>query len=102
MIGFGHCPSFQRSVRKLSWPGTPQPDEKFLAFSFNLNPPVRAESIDLRVLVSHRTATPASASVESVAEIFKSGSANFVAVLDGQRLLGKCSRQEAAAVLGGL
>ena len=62
---------------------------------------MRAESIDLRVLVSHRTATPASASVESVAEIFKSGTANFVAVLDGQRLLGMCSRQETAALLGG-
>jgi serine phosphatase RsbU (regulator of sigma subunit) len=62
---------------------------------------VRAESIDLRVLIGHRTATQASASVESVAEIFKTGSVNFVAVLEGQRLLGMCSRQEIAALLGG-
>src|SRR6478736_10273197 len=67
----------------------------------DLNPPVRAESIDLRALISHRSATPASASVESVAEIFKSGTVNFVAALDGQRLLGMCSRQETAALLGG-
>ena len=69
--------------------------------SIDLTPPVRAESIDLRILVSHRTATPAGASVESVSEIFKSGPANFVAVLEGQRLLGMCSRQETAALLGG-
>ena len=39
--------------------------------------------------------------MESVSEIFKSGSANFLAVLDGERLLGMCSRQETAALLGG-
>ena len=80
---------------------TAQREEQVSSAPIDLNPPVRAESIDLRVLVSHRTATPASASVESVAEIFKSGTANFVAVLDGQRLLGMCSRQETAALLGG-
>jgi serine phosphatase RsbU (regulator of sigma subunit) len=62
---------------------------------------VRAEAIDLRVLIGHRTATQASASVESVADTFKTGSVNFVAVLEGQRLLGMCSRQEIAALLGG-
>ncbi len=80
---------------------TAQREEQVSSAPIDLNPPVRAESIDLRVLVSHRTATPASASVESVAEIFKSGNANFVAVLEGQRLLGMCSRQETAALLGG-
>lgn len=39
--------------------------------------------------------------MEAVFEIFKSGIANFVAVLDGKRLLGMCSRQETAALLGG-
>ena len=39
--------------------------------------------------------------MEAVFEIFKSGIANFVAVLDGERLLGMCSRQETAALLGG-
>ena len=67
----------------------------------DLTPPVRADSIDLRVLIGHRTATQATASVESVADTFKTGSVNFVAVLEGQRLLGMCSRQETAALLGG-
>jgi sigma-B regulation protein RsbU (phosphoserine phosphatase) len=80
---------------------TAQREEQVSPTPIDLSPPVRAESIDLRVLVSHRTATPASASVESVGDIFKSGIANFVAVLDGQRLLGMCSRQETAALLGG-
>jgi serine phosphatase RsbU (regulator of sigma subunit) len=67
----------------------------------DLTPPVRAESIDLRTLVSHLSATQAGTSVETIAEAFKTGSVNFVAVLDGQRLLGMCSRQEIAALLGG-
>jgi len=78
-----------------------QGDEQISSLSLDLNPPVRAESIDLRVLVGHRTATEASAPVESVADTFKTGSVNFVAVLEVQRLLGMCSRQEIAALLGG-
>jgi serine phosphatase RsbU (regulator of sigma subunit) len=78
-----------------------QRDEKVSSLSLDLNPPVRAESIDLRALIGHRTATQASASVESVADTFKTGSVNFVAVLEGQRLVGMCSRQEIAALLGG-
>jgi serine phosphatase RsbU (regulator of sigma subunit) len=69
--------------------------------TIDLRPPVRAESIDLRLLISHRTAAQANASVESVADIFKNGSVNFAAVLERQRLLGMCSRQEIAALLGG-
>jgi len=76
-------------------------DEEVSSLPLDLNPPVRAESIDLRVLIGHRTATQAGASVESVADTFKTGSVNFVAVLEGQRLLGMCSRQETAALLGG-
>ncbi len=67
----------------------------------DLKPPLRAESIDLRLLVSHGTATQSSAPVENVSEIFKHGAANFVAVLEGERLSGMCSRQETAALLGG-
>src|SRR5215475_4765302 len=78
-----------------------QSDDQVSSPSLDLNPPVRAESIDLRVLIGHRTATHASTSVESVAEIFNTGSANFIAVLKEQRLLGMCSRQEIAALLGG-
>jgi phosphoserine phosphatase RsbU/P len=80
---------------------TAQSQEKASPVPLELRPPVRAESIDLRTLVSHRTATQNSATMESVFEIFKSGIVNFVAVLDGERLLGMCSQQETAALLGG-
>jgi phosphoserine phosphatase RsbU/P len=80
---------------------TAQYQEKASPVPLELRPPVRAESIDLRTLVSHRTATQSSASMETVFEIFKSGIVNFVAVLDGERLLGMCSQQETAALLGG-
>jgi len=80
---------------------TAQRQEEPLPVSLDLRPPVRGDSIDLRALVSHRTATQSVASMESVSEIFKSGIANFVAVLDGERLLGMCSRQETAGLLGG-
>src|SRR5215471_15700630 len=78
-----------------------QRDGEVSSVAIDLTPPVRAEAIDLRVLIGHRTATQASASVESVAEIFKAGSVNFAAVLERPRLLGMCSRQEIAALLGG-
>jgi serine phosphatase RsbU (regulator of sigma subunit) len=80
---------------------TAQPKAEVCSVQLDFSPPVRADSIDLRALVSHRTATQGSASMESVSEIFKNGSANFVAVLEGERLLGLCSRQENAALLGG-
>src|SRR5262249_27357860 len=89
------------SVKKMSMHATAQRDEEVSSVPIDFTPPVRAESIDLRVLIGHRTATQAGASVESVAETFKTGSVNFVAVLEGQRLLGMCSRQEIAALLGG-
>ena len=82
-------------------PATARPMPEVSPVSIDLNPPVRAESIDLRALIGHRTATQASASVESVLDIFQSGTVNFVAVLEQQRLLGMCSRQEIAALLGG-
>src|SRR5215469_3876853 len=78
-----------------------QPKTDLSSVSLDLSPPVRAESIDLRALISHRTATQSGASMESVSEIFKSEPANFVAVLDGERLLGMCSRRETVALLGG-
>ena len=80
---------------------TVQPEANACSVPLDFRPPVRAESIDLRTLVSHRTATQSGASTESVSEIFKNGTANFVAVLAGERLLGMCSRQETAALLGG-
>jgi phosphoserine phosphatase RsbU/P len=80
---------------------TAQSQEKASPVPLELRPPVRAESIDLRTLVSHRTATQSDASMETVFELFKNGATNFAAVLDGERLLGMCSRQETAALLGG-
>jgi serine phosphatase RsbU (regulator of sigma subunit) len=77
------------------------PQAKAVSASVELNPPVRAEAIDLRALVSHQTASQAAASMESVSEIFKKQSANFIAVLDGERLLGMCSREATATLLGG-
>ena len=78
-----------------------QPHQQAPSLALDLHPPLGAESIDLRALISHRTATETSASMESVSEIFKSVIANFVAVLEGERLLGMCSRQETAGLLGG-
>src|SRR6476469_5935340 len=101
MSSICNTPSFSKSDTEISMHATAQRQEQVSSAPIDLNPPVRAESIDLRVLVGHRTATAANASVESVAEIFKSGTVNFVAVLEGQRLLGMCSRQETAALLGG-
>jgi len=80
---------------------TAPPQEQASPVLLDLRPPVRAESIDLRALVSHRTATQSNATMEAIFEIFKNGIVNFVAVLDGERLLGMCSRQETAALLGG-
>jgi hypothetical protein len=56
--------------------GTAEAHPEVSSVPLDLNTPMRAESIDLRVLISHRTATQATTSVESVAEIFKSGSVN--------------------------
>src|SRR5215831_19607705 len=85
----------------MSMHATAQLADEVSMVEIDLTPPVRAESIDLRALIGHRTATQADASVENVADIFKTGSVNFVAVLEGQQLLGMCSRQEIAALLGG-
>jgi hypothetical protein len=78
-----------------------QPQEETSSVPLDLRPPVQAESIDLRALVSHRTATQSRATMEAVFEIFKNGGVNFVARLDCDRLLGMCSRQETAALLSG-
>jgi phosphoserine phosphatase RsbU/P len=80
---------------------TAQSQEEASPVALDLRPPVLAELIDLRSLVSHRTATQSGSTMETVLEIFKNDVANFVAVLDGDRLLGMCSRQETAALLGG-
>ena len=74
---------------------TVPPREKAPPAAFDLEVPLQDESINLAALVSHNTATQGSASMESVSEIFKRQVVNFVAVLEGERLLGMCSRQGA-------
>jgi serine phosphatase RsbU (regulator of sigma subunit) len=89
------------SVKEMSMQATAERPDEVSLVAIDLTPPVRAEAIDLRALIGHHTAAQAGTSVESVADTFKTGSVNFVAVLEGQRLLGMCSRQEIAALLGG-
>ena len=55
---------------------TVETNAEISCLAVNFTPPVRAESTDLRVLISHRTAAQAGASVESGAEIFERGSVN--------------------------
>jgi hypothetical protein len=67
----------------------------------DLRASTRAESVDLRELIGHHSFVRAGDSVENVYRVFESSPANFIAVLEGERLLGMCSRQETAALLGG-
>ena len=62
--------------------GTAEAHPEVSPVPLDLNTPVRAESIDLRVLISHRTAAQSRASVESGAEIFESGSVNSDPLLE--------------------
>ncbi|HXX41604.1 MAG TPA: SpoIIE family protein phosphatase [Chthoniobacterales bacterium] len=62
---------------------------------------VRAEAVDLRSLLSHRNAVKASDSVESVSEAFAKNKVEFMAILDGARLVGLCSRHRVSELLGG-
>ena len=66
-----------------------------------INDPLRAEDIDLRTLVSHRTAVQANDTVEAVFAAFANGNVEFVAVLDKARLVGLCSRHQISELLGG-
>jgi hypothetical protein len=52
----------------MSMHATAQREEQVSSLLLNLNPPVRAESIDLRVLVSHRTAIQANGSIKNRVE----------------------------------
>jgi len=62
---------------------------------------LKAEEIDLRRLVSHSVAAQASAKTEDVARIFSETNVEFLAVLEGSKLAGMCSRHELSALLGG-
>lgn len=67
----------------------------------DLKIPTRAESIDLRELITHRSSVQGGDSLENLCHVFERSSVNFIAVLEGERLLGMCSRREIVALLGG-
>lgn len=58
------------------------------------------EAVDLRTLVEHRASVPATTTVESVQAEFARAPWNFLAVLDGETLLGVCARRELIQQLG--
>ena len=62
---------------------------------------LKAEEIDLRKLVSHSIMAQAGAKTEDVAHTFSETSVEFLAVLEGGKLVGMCSRHELSALLGG-
>jgi serine phosphatase RsbU (regulator of sigma subunit) len=62
-------------------------------------PPAAAPD-DLRALVGHREAVAAAAPLEEVHRRFAATGRDFLAVLDGARLLGICARREIAMLLG--
>jgi serine phosphatase RsbU (regulator of sigma subunit) len=66
-----------------------------------INDPLRVGDVDLRTLVSHRTAVQTNDTVESVFATFAKGNVEFIAVLDAARLLGLCSRHQISELLGG-
>jgi phosphoserine phosphatase RsbU/P len=71
------------------------------ALKSEINDSLRPDDIDLQRLVSHRTAVQASDRVESVVEAFAKDNVEFTAVLDGERLVGLCSRHQISELLGG-
>ena len=62
---------------------------------------LRADDIDLRTLVSHQTAVQTIDTVESVLAAFAKGNVEFIAVLNGSKLLGLCSRHQISQLVGG-
>jgi hypothetical protein len=56
---------------------------------------------DLRLLIGHRQTVSASDSVEQVFETFRHNGLEFLAIVDGERLLGMCSRHVIDSLLGG-
>lgn len=71
------------------------------ASKIQINDPLRADDVDLRTLVSHRTAVQANDTVESVFAAFAKDNVEFIAILDAGRLAGLCSRHQISELLGG-
>ena len=58
-------------------------------------------AVDLRILIGHRQTVSAGDSVEHVFETFRHSDLEFLAIVDGERLLGMCSRHAIDSLLGG-
>ncbi len=58
-------------------------------------------AIDLRALVSHSETVGLSESVENVFEAFRRTGVEFLAVVEGDRLVGMCSQNAISTLLGG-
>src|SRR5262245_37516190 len=59
-----------------------------------------AEQADLRRMIAHRECVDATDTLEVVHRRFAQHEFEFMAVLDGQRLAGLCSRQQVGMLLG--
>ena len=62
---------------------------------------MRAEDVDLRSLISHSVAVQRGDTTESVFTRFANSQTEFMAVLDGERLVGICCRHRLSELLGG-
>ncbi len=58
------------------------------------------ETVDMRELIGHSAAVPAAMTVEDVQAEFARTNADFLAVLEGEALLGVCARRELVHALG--
>src|SRR6476620_362833 len=56
---------------------------------------------DLRILIGHRQTVSAGDSVEHVFETLRHSDLEFLGIVDGERLLGMCSRHAIDSLLGG-
>ena len=57
-------------------------------------------AIDLRTLIGHRETVRASDNVESVFDTFRRTNVEFLAIIDGDRLVGMCSRHAVDSLFG--
>jgi phosphoserine phosphatase RsbU/P len=62
---------------------------------------LRADDVDLRMLVSYRIAVQTSDTVESVLAAFAKDEVEFIGVMDGPALVGLCSRHQISELVGG-
>jgi serine phosphatase RsbU (regulator of sigma subunit) len=69
--------------------------------NIEINDSLRAEDVDLRTFVSHRTTVQTKDTVESVFAAFAKDNVEFTAVLGGARLVGLCFRHQISELLGG-